>query len=145
MMLSEHFSLAEAIHSQTACRNGIDNTPPGNIIETMKVTAEGMEKIRALLGKSIIVSSWYRCPDLNKAAGGAVTSQHLKGEAVDFICPEFGTPLDVCKKVIDSGIRYDQIIFEFTWVHISFAENPRHQSLELVKGIGYRTLWFKRD
>lgn len=139
--LSEHFSLEEALRSQTAERNEIDNTPTPEILEVMKKTAIGMEKVRALLSnKFVVISSWYRCPRLNTAVGSASTSQHIKGEAVDFVSPQFGTPLEVAKFIVDNKdlIRYDQIIYEHTWVHISFvASNPRMQALTLMSGNTY--------
>lgn len=142
-MLSNNFSLAEAIASETAERNGIDNTPPTDILVVMNKTAIGMERVRAMLGnKSIHTNSWYRCHDLNLAVGSKDTSQHPKGEAVDFICPLYGSPLDICKLLIanQSLIRFDQLILEHTWVHISFAivnGNPRNQVLSLLSSGHY--------
>ena len=50
---------------------------------------------------------------------GAKNSQHLTGQACDFIIQ--GMPVEeVIKKINQSGIEYDQLINERTWVHISF-------------------------
>ena len=141
-MLSPHFSLAEAIHSETAARKGIDNTPREVDIFTMRNTAERMEQVRILLGVPITVSSWYRSPEVNAAIGSKSTSQHIKGEAVDFIAPSFGDPVTICKKLIPfiESLRIDQLILEHTWVHISFAIStgkPRGQVLSLITGNHY--------
>lgn len=140
-ILSEHFSWAEA--SVTNHRE-IDNVIPSSLISAIKNTARGMERVRAALGdKSISISSWYRCPQLNTAVGSASTSQHLKGEAVDFICPKFGTPLEIVRILAKYPelIRFDQLILEYTWVHISFNSDPnasqRHQVLTLLKNKKY--------
>lgn len=143
MMLSDHFSYAEAIASETAERKGIDNHPAANVLEVMDKSAMGMEKVRALLmNKAIHINSWYRSYDLNKAVGGVDSSQHIDGEAIDFICPTYGDPLAICRTIVANGslIRYDQIILEHTWVHISFAilsGKPRGQVLSLLSSGHY--------
>ena len=40
----------------------------------------------------VVISSGYRCPELNAAVGGSKTSQHMKAQAIDFTCPGFGDP-----------------------------------------------------
>jgi len=92
-------------------------------------SAFGMEGVRTLLGAPIIISSGYRSPEVNKAVGGAKNSQHTKGEAVDFICPGYGSPLKICKAIAASGIKFDQLIQEGTWVHISFSDANRREVL----------------
>ena len=142
--LSEHFTLDEAIASQTADRLGIDNTPTPEIVTAASKTAVKMEKVRVVLGnKSIKVSSWIRMPELNKAVGSRPGSQHEKGEAVDFICPTFGSPLDVCREIIKHKdlINFDQLILEHTWVHISWKSTPnatqRGEVLSLLSDKSY--------
>jgi uncharacterized protein YcbK (DUF882 family) len=128
--LTTNFSLEEMIHSDTAVRKGIDNTPPADVLTTLTHTAQEMEKVRAMLIAPISVSSGYRCPELNKLVGGQPSSQHCKGEAVDFTAPIFGPPAQVMRKLAESSIKYDQIILEFDrWVHISFTATPRRQAL----------------
>lgn len=134
--LTEHFTLAEL--TITSHRD-IDNTPSDAIIEKLKFTARGLEHVRVLLGVPILISSGYRCPLLNDAVGGAADSQHMQGEAADFIAPKYGTPLDVARHLAASDLRFDQIIFEGTWVHISFVDyrQPRLSLLTWRKGAGY--------
>jgi zinc D-Ala-D-Ala carboxypeptidase len=135
MKLSEHFTLDEFTASQTASRLGIDNTPPSYILPNINRVAQGMEKVRALLGAPIAISSGYRCGELNKAVGSKTTSQHTTGSACDFICPQFGDPSAIVKKIVNSDIDYDQVIQEYSskpgtgWVHISFSDRNRKQAL----------------
>lgn len=133
MQLSTHFTLEEAVFSQTAARKGIDNTPTPEIIENMKEQASGMERVRDLLGGNpIIVTSWYRGPKLNAAIGGSKTSAHMDGYGTDFTCPGFGSITDICRAIMDSTIDYDQLIHEFnSWVHISFKPSLRRQNLTI--------------
>jgi zinc D-Ala-D-Ala carboxypeptidase len=134
--LSQNFAEIEFIVSKTAQRLGIDNTPSVDIMEKINQTMAGMERIRAFLSHPIQVLSGYRCPDLNQAVGGAKDSQHMKGEACDFICPDFGTPKTIClslvPKLIQLGI--DQMIMEGTWVHVSFTHMPRYEVLSYREG-----------
>jgi len=130
MQLSPHFTLAELTVSQSAARLGIDNNPPANVIKNLQRTALGLEGVRMLLGAPVLVSSGYRSPALNKAVGGSKNSQHMTGQAVDFICPGFGSPAQIVKTLVNSGMAYDQVIIEFDrWVHLSFADKPRRQAL----------------
>lgn len=143
MNLSDHFSLEEAVLSQTASRQNIPNIPSASIKTVMIATAKGMERIRALLQFPVTISSWYRSPELNRAVGGVPNSQHQTGEAVDFICPAAGTPADVCKKILlyPELISFDQLILEHTWIHISFSADPtrpnRKQVLSLLQSGHY--------
>jgi zinc D-Ala-D-Ala carboxypeptidase len=145
MNLTEHFSLEEVTHSDTAARRGIDNSLPPELLPVVTKTATRTEKVRAVLGKPISITSWYRSLPLNRALLSADTSQHPKGEAVDFICPSFGTPLEVCKFLIKNRdlIRWDQLILEHTWVHISWNSIPsgeqRGQVLSLLETGKYAT------
>ena len=129
MKLSEYFTLSELTASQTAARRGINNVPNGAHLDALKQTAAAMDKVRKLLGAPVIVSSGYRSPALNKAVGGSSSSAHCRGEAVDFTAPSFGTPREVCKAIINSGIVFDQLIYEGTWVHIAFDKTPRRSIL----------------
>lgn len=129
MNLSKHFTLAELTHSDMAARRGIDNTPTGHALENLKRLAATLEEIRQLLGVPVVVSSGYRSPSVNKAVGGSTVSAHCDGLAADFIAPGFGTPQEVARAIRDSGIKFDQLIFEGTWVHVSVSPKMRRQVL----------------
>jgi len=134
MNLSEHFTLDEATHSDTAIRLGIPNQPSDAQLENMKTAAKGMEEVRALLGKAITVNSWLRLPDVNVAVGGSKISSHMDGWAIDFVSPGFGDPLAVCKAIEAAGIKFDQMIHEYgRWTHISFAPEMRQQKLTIFR------------
>ena len=137
-MISPHFSYDELIASQEAARYGIDNTPgEEEKFALLNVLVPGLELIRIALDQPMIISSGYRCLLLNVRIGGAKTSQHMRGEAADFISPKFGSPYDVCQKIMSQKdtIGYDQLIHEFTWVHVSFsAGQPRGEELTFKYG-----------
>lgn len=133
--LTEHFTLEEMTYSQTASRCGINNTPPPDIVAQLTKTCEMLEHVRtALGGHPIMITSGYRCPELNKACGGSNTSQHMTGQAVDFYVPAFGTPKQVCDAIMKAvpSILYDQLIWEYgDWVHMSQAPDPRMMAMTI--------------
>jgi hypothetical protein len=130
MQLSKNFKLNEFTTSQTATRKGIDNTAPAPIIERLRMLANTLEQVRTLLGdNSIRISSGYRCLALNRAIGSGDTSAHVQGYAVDFTCPNFGTPKEVANKIAQSDIKFDQLIYEGTWIHLSVDPRNRRDVL----------------
>jgi hypothetical protein len=141
--LSQNFTIQEYIKSQTALRQGIDNTPTeehmGNATALFRNV---VQKVRDQFGVTVI-NSGYRGEALNKAVGGSSTSQHCKGEAVDIECP--GTPNYDVAKWIEDNLDFDQLILEFYtpgipdsgWVHVSYkSEGNRKQSLTAMKENG---------
>jgi zinc D-Ala-D-Ala carboxypeptidase len=138
MKLSENFSLEELTASETADRNGWDNTPNATELSNLVRLAAFLEEVKTVLGgKPIMVNSAFRCKAVNDAVGSKDTSQHRIGCAADIRVPNM-TPDEVVKAVIASGIRYDQIIREFDrWTHISIpntaGSDPRRQSLIIDK------------
>jgi hypothetical protein len=134
MNLTPHFTLDELTASETAERNGWDNSPNEQELENLKRLADFLEQVKVVMGgKPIMISSGLRTKKVNDAVGSKDTSQHRLGCAADFKVPGV-TPDEVCRKIIASGIGYDQIIREFDrWVHISVPSSvdtaPRKQAL----------------
>jgi hypothetical protein len=126
VQLSEHFTLEEFTHSDTAIARGIDNSAPPDVAANLAQLAAVLEQVRVLLGsKPMVITSGYRCPALNAAVGGAGNSAHLSGRAVDFVCTAFGTPAMVCRAIVGSNIPFDQVILEYgDWTHLGF--NPAY-------------------
>jgi len=130
--LSRHVTLAGLTRSAVARRQGIDNTPPPEVLGNLRMLAKGLDQVRQLLGRRLHITSGYRCAELNAAVGGARASQHTQGLAADFECPAFGTPLEIVAAIQRSPIVFDQCILEFgRWVHISFSASPRRRVLTI--------------
>jgi zinc D-Ala-D-Ala carboxypeptidase len=135
--ISAHISYQEATNSTTAKANGINNTPSPDVLAKMKVTAAKIfEPVRVHFGKPIKVSSFFRSVALNKKIGGAATSQHVAGEAIDMD----GDGGEISNKqifeYIHNNLKFDQLIVEgihdgvMDWVHCSYREgNNREQIL----------------
>jgi hypothetical protein len=130
MKLTPHFTLEELIFSQTAVRNGINNNPSQAVKNNLQVLANNLEKVRDLLGKPLNISSGFRCSELNRKLGGSLKSAHMDGYAADFTCEAYGSPKEVLEAIKSSDIKYDQMIYEGTWVHISFDPAMRQQTLK---------------
>ena len=70
MKLTENFSLAEMIKSETALRKGLDNTPGEEELENLRKLAENvLQPIRDAYGRGVKVNSGFRHPDVNAAVG----------------------------------------------------------------------------
>lgn len=137
MNLTPHFTVEELTASDTATRLGIDQIPQPSVLRNLCRLAQKLEVVRSILGVPLVVTSGYRSPELNKAVGGARDSAHLTGNAADFRAPEFGTPQEIAKFLAERpNLDFDQLIFEGTWVHIAFTDNPRRQVLTAHFGSG---------
>lgn len=132
----QYFTIRELTRSDTAHRIGIDNTPTPEALANLTALVEAvLDPLRARYGRPIFVSSGYRCPRLNKAVGGAKTSQHVTGEAADIHCSD---PKDnaIIFALIYYLFPFDQLIWEKgtddapAWVHVSYREgNNRRECL----------------
>jgi len=130
--LSKHFTFGE-----------LTRTSHGNLLETNRQEAEVViDKLRDLCATllepvrlkygPVKIHSGFRGPAVNAAVGSkSSTSQHTKGEAVDFSVP--GHKLDDVFRwiVTQSGIPFGQAILEgkqagvATWIHLSLGKPYR--------------------
>jgi zinc D-Ala-D-Ala carboxypeptidase len=138
MNLSPNFTLEELTLSETAVRQGLDNTPNPSNQQNLVRLANFLEEVKKVLGgKPIMINSAYRGPLVNAAVKGSKNSQHLIGCAADIRVPGM-TPDAVCRAIIASELQYDQLIREFdSWTHISIPDKegstPRCQTLIIDK------------
>ena len=145
MKISDHITYAEAIHSNTAKRRGIDNTPSEVQVLSMKLLADKVfEPLRKWVGGPIKVNSFFRSVALNEAIGGAASSQHCKGQEID-IDDVYGRKTNAeMYKWIQENLDYDQMIWEFgtdtqpNWIHVSYVskEENRNKCLKAYKEHG---------
>jgi len=145
MQLSKNFNLVEMTKSQTATRQGIDNTPSAEHQANLQsLCMHVLQPIRDHFGQVVSVSSGYRSPELCVAIGSSTKSQHAKGEASDFEI--FGISNKELADYIDQNLDYDQLILEYWkgedepnsgWVHCSYTNgNNRKQYLRAYKENG---------
>lgn len=145
-----NFTIAEMVHSSTAEKLNIDNTPSSIVKVHLTETITLLESIRAEWGKycednnlgtpAISVSSGYRSPELNKAVGGVKTSAHTLGYAADLV-PVNGMQDEFEKFMSEvfakKGYAYDQIIVEKSktsrWVHVGYKKADGSQRRQCFK------------
>ena len=150
--MTSHFAFNEFTNSDTATRLGINNMPEPAVAQRIFKLMGYMEVVRGMLGKPINISSGYRCEELEKVLcdkdyrawcdrHGYIVDpnswslyfagkSHPAGYACDFTCPAFGPPSQIVTFLRRQGIRYDQLICEGTWVHISFDPRMRNEVLD---------------
>jgi len=137
-----NFSMSELISSSTANMYKINNMPDINSLDNLLLLiVNTLQPVRDLIGKPMIVTSGYRCPQLNKhpAIGGSSTSEHVKGMACDFVITGMSVS-DIVSKIRHSNIPFNQLIEEHgkngAWVHISYNKaGNRKDVLRYKNGI----------
>lgn len=141
MKLSQHFDLSEFTRSESAKREGLDNTPTPEHLENIKILCEKvLEPIRLRFG-SINISSGYRGKMLNHFIGGAVNSDHCVGRAADIDMDDVGTGVTNKEifEYIKENLEFDQVIneYNYSWVHVGYRQGAnRKQVLKAVKEKG---------
>ena len=120
MQLSPNFSLEELTRSETAARNGWDNTPNDAELENLKRLAVLLQQVKSAVGgRPVMINSGFRSKLVNDAVGSRDTSQHRLGCAADLRVPGM-TPREGIEACIAAKVPFDQIILEFdSWTHIS--------------------------
>lgn len=123
--LTRHFTLQEL------CTTSNKALAPKNLKEAkahlteMECLAYFAEQVRALIGLPMIVTSGFRCEELNKAVGGAKNSQHRFFRAIDFI-PKGCRVEDCFEWLRTSPLVYKQLIIEESngkkWIHVGMGE-----------------------
>ena len=132
----KYFTPDEMIHSDTADRLGIDNSPTSEAIQCIDgLVTNVLDNLRDGWGRPIIVTSGYRCKELNAAVGGTRNSQHLKGQAADIVSDDFEAFRRFVRRWCKDN-EFDQCIFEHggnsEWIHISYDRGRnRRQVLDL--------------
>jgi hypothetical protein len=146
MKISPNLNLAEITRSDTAKRQGIDNTPTAEHLENFKLLADKVfEPIREHFKTPIFISSGYRSKALNDFIKGSASSQHCKGQAIDIDMD--GSNGEVTNRMVFDFIKnkldFDQLIWEFgtdfnpDWVHVSFVKGKnRKQKLKAIRSGG---------
>ena len=143
MQLSKHFKLEEFEKSSTAIRLNIKNKDgSGEIKNLTDLCYEVLEPVRAKFDKPIIITSGYRSPELCEAIGSKATSQHTKGQAVDFEIA--GVNNLAIGLWLTNNVNFDQYIQEYYdgtpssgWCHVSFAEGSNRKQVLTFDGKKY--------
>ena len=132
--IGKHFSLKELTVSETAARKGIANVPSEEQICNLQALVHNvLDPLRERLGVPVLVTSGFRCVELNEAVGGVPTSQHCLGQAADIHVNGLSIR-ELADKIRDLNLPFDQLIDEFgAWVHVSYGPRQRREALVLRK------------
>lgn len=139
-MTFPNFELSEFLESDTARRKNIDNFPSFEVVEHLKeLTSTILQPLRSAWGSGIVVTSGYRCPELNKALSGASdTSVHPLGYAADLQPSngEFDKFVIIAQDfLMRNGIPFDQLIVESNkgsrWLHIGLKNRAGEQRRQI--------------
>ena len=146
LKLSEHFTLGELCKTSVNSLDG--NIPSHEEIENLKRLCPWLEELRYTYNtlyclkpgedyetsknvEPIIISSGYRSPEVNRCVGGAHSSNHLTGCAVDIRCVGVEQAIRYAAILLDTADDwkqdFDELLIERNrygaiWLH--FAVRP---------------------
>ena len=155
-VLTPHFKLREFTESTTAKKHGIANVPPPEAVENLqRLCTHTLEPLREKLGLPIIITSGFRCQQLNEIIVHASRkSQHMSGQAADFYVaqgPVQGSRVQGSRELLIQAFRliitepeidFDQLIIYPTFIHVSYVsrEKNRHQLTRASSNGAYTAL-----
>lgn len=147
MKLTKHFQLEEFTRSVTADLLGIDNTlnpesPYDAILidNLRRLCEQVLEPLRAYANVPLYINSGYRSMILNRAIGGAPTSNHISGCAADIRIPDESTGR-AWFRWLQEHVEFDELIWEretpitYPWIHVALKPESNRRKLipNLVK------------
>lgn len=144
-MISPHISEKEAFYNEIAEKYHINNKPGNKELSNMKALAcEVFEKIRNHFGVPILVTSFFRCLEVELKAGRNGRSQHVRGEGIDVKSGSKTVSNAEIFLFIRDHLVFDQLIWEKgddsspAWVHVSYSQaKNRKQVLKTKDGVKY--------
>ena len=139
--LSKNFTLHELVRTSAP----IPNVPNKEEIANLKeLVVNVLQPAREIYGKPITVTSGFRSKAVNAHVGGALNSQHTKGEAVDITCDDNSELFDIIRQ-----LDFDQLIWEFgndiqpKWIHVSYKKSGNRKEILKAKKINGKTIYTK--
>jgi uncharacterized protein YcbK (DUF882 family) len=140
MKLTDHFSWNEMTTTSHSDLRDVNREEAKNYACAIYLTANLMERVRAIVGSPIRVTSGFRGPTLNARVGGSKHSQHMRGEACDWQ-PIKGDLKEAFEKlateVREKRLDVGQLLLERGWIHISLG-HPTARSPERCNEIGHQ-------
>lgn len=133
----KHFNLSEFFRSSTAAKNGIKNEPSSDekttIVRNINLLVDNvLDPVRDMVNAPIVITSGYRCPQVNRLVGGVDNSQHMLGCAADFHVQGFTSSMMYHVFLyIFNTLEFDQLIYyrSKNFIHVSYVKNcNRHEA-----------------
>ena len=134
------------------CKTSVrmENVPNEAQVENLKRLCRWLERLRRrwndLYGEGddpIVINSGYRSPAVNKAVGGAPTSNHLTGCAVDIRVAGLEQLLRYAVILLDisdeSGEDFDELLLErkgaVMWLHFAVRPSGNRRRVRVIARI----------
>ena len=134
--ISKYITYKEATHTST----GLENNPNEEQVQAMQLVAQKIfDRVREYVGKPIGVNSFFRSNAVNTKVGGAYTSQHTSGEAIDMDGQKYGVSNAEIFDYIKENLDFDQLIWEHgnsiepDWVHVSYKSGMNRRKILIGK------------
>lgn len=143
--LASNFTLYEMVVSQLATIHSVNNMPSKIQIEKLRtLCTKILQPVRNHFNSPVKVKCAFTCVALNTFKNGAVNSQHIYAEAVDF----YVSGVDI-KKValwIRNNLDFDILQYEYPnndsskagWIHVSYVSADKNRHLDLTTESGLR-------
>lgn len=139
----DNFTRDELLYSETAEKLDVENVVECRTHELNLLTlAHWLQRLRDKLGEeferevTIIVSSGYRCPKLNREVGGVDDSYHLLGLAADIKASGL-TARELAQFIKRHFVDFEEVIDEYgRWVHVALPCYER-EAIAKIKNKGY--------
>lgn len=133
----KHFNLSEFFRSSTAAKNGIENEPSiderATIVRNINLLVDNvLDPVRDVVQAPILITSGYRCSQVNRLVDGVDNSQHMSGCAADFHVKGYNHSMmyEVFLYIFNT-LEFDQLIYypSKNIIHVSYVENcNRHEA-----------------
>lgn len=142
--MAKYFKKSEFLYSTTALKHKIDNKPQTQDVENnINELMEFLDDVRVKWGSAILVTSGYRCPQLNELVGGVKTSGHQIGSAADLV-PANNKKREFYNFMIEylKDKEFDELLLEGNgkgsiWVHFSLKSYQGKQRKK-IKELGVK-------
>ena len=135
----KYFTIGEFLNSSKATENKINNCRITREIESNihSLIENVLDPARERFGAAMIISSGFRCDELNKLVGGVESSQHRTVPAADIQV----SGLSNLRKLflILSEMDVDQLLYEYSidkktgnktyWIHVSYRADGKNRHM----------------
>lgn len=144
LKITEHFTYNEMTNTSHLDLLAQNRAEGVGSLQNMGAVCKELEKVRTFTSKPIIITSGFRCRDLNKRLGGVETSDHCDGSAADFVPVGFEdshglrSVFDWCVQNLDySEIVYECPVGRKPWIHVARAKVGKTKEVWVWNGKDY--------